>query len=182
MYHRRRHDLAAHGVDLGFSDRLRCDNLYIDVRVGHNRAQSVVVEAGQVVRLKTRLIIPVALQYASLADQRVLECRVNVQEAVVVAVDDVVGVFRRLLGSRDILRPLGRVFDGAVGAMENAHQRRHDRLNGVAHVHADNLAAALFLIAERLAAVVLRRCGACGANPVIDKVDCVVDLFANDAL
>ena len=73
-------------------------------------------------RLEARLIVPVALQYARLADQRVLERSVNVQEAVVVAIYDVVRVFRRLLGSRDILRPLGRVLDGAVGAMENAHQ------------------------------------------------------------
>ena len=72
-------------------------------------------------RLKACLVIPVALQYASLADQRVLERRVDVQEAVVVTIDDVVSVFRCLLSCRNVFRPLWGVFNCVVSAMEYAH-------------------------------------------------------------
>ena len=66
--------------------------------------------------------------------------------------------------------------------MKHAHQRRHDRIYGIAYVHADDLAAPVLLVAERLAAIVLRGQRPVGADVVVNVVDGVVDLAADDAL
>ena len=177
-----RDDLARHGVDLRLADwRAHCD---VDFGgwVGHEGRQGVVVDAGVFNRLKLGRVFPVALEDADLAHQCVHERAVHLQEAAVVAVDDEIRVLSGLLRRRHVLRVLRDVFNRAVGAVEDPHQRRHDRLYGIPHVHANHLAAALFLVAKRLAAVVLRRRCAHRGDPVVDEVDGVVDLFADDAL
>ena len=73
-------------------------------------------------RLKLCLVIPVTLDDASLADQRVLERGVHMQEAVVIAVDDKVGVVCRLLSGLDVLWALRDVFHCTLSAVEDAHQ------------------------------------------------------------
>ena len=104
------------------------------------------------------------------------------QEAAIVAVDDVIGVLSRLLGRRHVLRVLRDIFDRAIGSVKDPHQRRNDGLYGIPYIHADHLTATLLLVAERLAPVVLRRGGAHWRHPVVNKVDCVVDLVADNAL
>ena len=182
MHHRRRQHLTRHGVWRRLADRHRRLHGDHGVGVSGKRRQRVVVEAGVAVGVNRGLVIPPTLENAHLADQRILERGVHGQEAVVIAVDDEIRVVGRLLRRSDVLRPLRRIFDGVVGAMEDPHQRRQDGLYGIAYVHADHLAAPVLFIAKRLAAIIFGRLRADRRDVVVDVVNRVVDLLADDAL
>ena len=182
MNHGRQDDFARHRVERGLADSLTHKDVDLGVWVGHERGQASVVDASIAFRVDLGLVFPVALQDADFAHEGVHEGAVHLEEAAVVAVNDEIGVLCRLLGSGNVFWPLRDKLNRAVGAMEDAHQRRDDGLYGIPYVHAHNLAAPLFLIAERFAAVIFCRAGACWGDPVVDVVDRVVDLLADDAL
>ena len=69
---------------------------------------------------------------------------------------DVVGQVCRLLGRLLVLRVPRRIFH-IVRAAENPHQGRHQAVDRLGQVAADHLAAAVFLVAKRLAQVVVGR-------------------------
>ena len=178
----RHNELASLRVDLRLADSLGRLHGDVSVRVGCDCRQSGVVEASHVESLDFGLVLPETFHDAHLADQRVLERAVHNQKSVVVTVHHEVGVVCRLLRVLDVLGAGRDVGHALVGAVEHAHQRRHDRLYGIPYIHADNLAAAILLVAKRLASIVLRGQSSLWADPVVDVVDGVVDLAAYDAL
>ena len=152
------------------------------VGIGGERGQSSIIQPGHVRRCGVHSVVPVILDDAVLARQGVLERRVKLQEAVVVFVENVVDVIRGLSSGFHVLGVRRHELNRVVGRRKNTHQRRHDGLHCVAHVHADHLAAAILLVAKRLAAIVFRRLGADRGDRVVDEINSVVDLTRDDAL
>ena len=180
--HRRHHHLAGHRVHLRLTNGARGDDLDLRVLIGSQRSQRLIVQAAKVVRLEFGLVVPIRLDDANLADQRILKRSVRHQETVIVAVHNKISIISGLLGGCHVFRTLRRIFHGVLGAVEDPHQRRHDRLHSVAHIHGHDLRPAFLFVAERVAAVVLRRSSADRAYPVVHIINGVVDLFADDAL
>ena len=78
--------MAGLRVDLRLADSLGVLHCNFSVWVCRECRQSGVVEASQVKRLDFSLVLPKTLDDAHLADQRVLECAIHDQKAVVVSV------------------------------------------------------------------------------------------------
>ena len=104
------------------------------------------------------------------------------QKTGVILLEHIVDVFGSLLRHRHIFGATRNELDNLVARRKHPHQRWHDGLNRVAHIHADNLAATLFLITIRLAAIIFGRLRANRRNGVVDEVLGVVNFLANDAL
>ena len=73
-------------------------------------------------RLELCFIIPVRLDDTDLTNQRVLERSVRHQEAVVVAIYDVINIIRRLLCRGNIFRPLRDILHRLLIAMKDPHK------------------------------------------------------------
>ncbi|NBR78919.1 MAG: hypothetical protein EBT71_02585 [Alphaproteobacteria bacterium] len=78
-------------------------------------------------------------------------------EAGVVVVDDVIDVITRLFCTRLILGSTRSKAHILVTCREDPHERRHNLLNGVSKLLADNLTFALNLVAKWLGKVVIQR-------------------------
>ena len=103
-------------------------------------------------------------------------------EAVIIAVEDVVDVFRSLLGHRNVFGIARRELNHIVRCREDTHQAGQDCLHRVAHIVADDLRAAILFVAKRLAAIVFGCLGADGRDNVVDKVHRIVNFRPDNAL
>ena len=162
--------------------RIRGNDVEGHCWVARQCGEGHVVKASQLACLCLVALVPVKLDNAILADECVFERAVQDEEALIVFLEDVVDVFRGLLGHRNILWAVRHKFHDPIARREDTHQGWHDRLHRVTHVHADNLAASVFLIAKWLTAIVFCRLRADRGDGVVNKINRVINLSPNDAL
>ena len=120
------------------------------------------------------------LDDASAEQQRILEEGVQQLVAVVLVLDDVVDVIRRLLCGLGVLAGSRRKTHILVVRREHPHQVRHDRLNRVGKLGGDDSGPALHLVAQRLAEVEVERAQAILRVLAVEVVQRVSDLSADN--
>ena len=103
------------------------------------------------------VIVPVGFDDAQLIEKPVLHRVVHDLKAGIVHAQDIVDVIRRLIGKGYVFRLSGRKTRKVIALREDAHERRHDKLDGVTHLSHNDLRATLFLIAKRLTEIVVGR-------------------------
>ena len=185
--HRHHRDSTRHRVN----HRLRLTKLRIviflddgdeTVRLLLNQHLGAIVQAGVLLHAHRGGLGPPSFDDATLAHQRVLEGAVQHRETGVVLVQDVVGVIGGLLGCRHILLGAGHILHGFLGTEEDPHDAGQHTVHRVAHLGGHNLALALFLVAEQVAAVVGSRLRTVRAQVAVDVTDGVRDLGGHDGL
>ena len=102
-------------------------------------------------------------------EQGVLKRRMQYLETGVHLVKDEIHRIRCLLSHLHVIRRARHVFNDLLARRKDTHQARHHRLNSVAHLRQDDLRPAFFLVAERSAAIELRRLDTGRRNVVVDE-------------
>jgi hypothetical protein len=138
----------------------------LDIGIGEQQREHVVGEVVISFSLLEGLFLPPHLDDADLGQERVLDERVQDQEAGIDLHEHVVDVVGLLLGRRHVARPDRIEPDHVVAAAEDLDQRRHQALDGVGDVGRHRARAPLGHrhVACHVAEVVVHGVGALGAE------------------
>ena len=150
----------------------------LDAFVGEEQAERGVFEVREVVVGDFYAVILPILDDAADLVQRVLEHAVKDLDAGVVLQDDVIDVIGRLLGGLHVLGVVRQVLHGPLGAEKRPHEGRQGVPHGLTKHAGDNLAAAVLLVAHRIATVIPQALGPPWADLLLDELHRVVDLAA----
>ena len=133
-----------HPGRIGLRSRVRVRRLLddLDVRVLHQHRNLRDIDALVLLAHVFLRVVPPDFNDADLLDQRVLDRSREDLVSLVLRIEHVIDVIRRLLGRLLVLRLTRSELDRVVACGENLHQRRQHPFDGIADGRIDDLAAA----------------------------------------